>query len=74
MRLHLLSLILAATPALAETPLTAAEFDALTHGKDPHLSADGIPFGIEEYLHDRRVRWSYLDGECNEGKWSRRTT
>jgi hypothetical protein len=69
MRLHVLPFLLIAAPALAETPLSAAEFDAYTQGRTLTYSADGIPFGIEEYLPDRRVRWSFLDGECVEGTW-----
>ena len=61
-------LILAAAPAAAETPLTAAEFEAYVTGKTLTYSAGGVPFGIEEYA-DRRVLWSYLDGQCQEGKW-----
>jgi hypothetical protein len=65
----LLLLILAAAPAAAETPLTAEEFEAYVTGKTLTYSAGGVPFGIEEYHKDRRVLWSYLDGECQEGKW-----
>jgi hypothetical protein len=62
-------LLIAALPAMAETPLTPGEFEAYTTGRTLTYSAGGIPFGIEEYLPDRRVRWSYLDGECQDGEW-----
>src|SRR6056297_2599184 len=62
-------LLLAALPAAAETPLSPSEFETYTTGKTLTYSAGGIPFGIEEYLPDRRVRWSYLDGQCEDGEW-----
>ena len=70
MRNTLVALLLVAGPLWAdEAPLTAAEFEALVTGQTLTYS-DGIgPFGAEEYLEDRRVRWSYLDGECQDGYW-----
>lgn len=62
-------LLLAALPVAAETPLSAEAFEAYTTGKTLTYSAGGFPFGIEEYRPGRRVRWSYLDGECEEGEW-----
>ncbi len=58
-----------AAPALAETPLSASEFDARTQGKTLYYSDGMIDFGAEEYLPDRRVRWTFLDGECVDGTW-----
>ncbi|MDU8942894.1 hypothetical protein [Ovoidimarina sediminis] len=55
--------------ASAEGPLSAEEFEAYTTGKTLTYSALGEDFGIEEYLEDRRVRWSFLDGECQDGAW-----
>lgn len=62
-------LILIAAPAAAETPMSAADFDAYTRGKTLFYSDGGIAFGAEEYLPDRRVRWTFLDGDCVEGSW-----
>jgi hypothetical protein len=62
-------LMLFAAPVAAETPLTAEEFEAYVTGRTLTYSAGGIPFGIEEYRKGRRVLWSYLDGQCEEGKW-----
>ena len=31
--------------------------------------AGGTPYGAEEYLENRRVRWTFLDGDCKEGRW-----
>jgi hypothetical protein len=61
--------LIAALPAAAETPLTAGEFEAHVTGQTLTYSARGIPFGIEEYREGRRVTWSYLDGQCEEGVW-----
>ena len=57
------------SPALAQSSMGAEEFDAYTRGKTFHFGANGAPYGAEEYLDDRRVRWSFLDGECQEGRW-----
>ncbi|MGX0903223.1 hypothetical protein ACSSV8_001799 [Roseovarius sp. MBR-79] len=71
MRLISLALLAAsglAAPALAE--MGAEAFDALTQGQTFYYGADGAePYGAEEYLDNRRVRWSFLDGECIEGSW-----
>lgn len=58
-----------AFPALADTPMSAAEFEAHTQGKILTYGADGQNYGVEEYLPNRRVRWSFLDGKCKEGVW-----
>ncbi len=49
--------------------MDAAEFDAYTRGKTFYFGANGAAYGAEEYLEDRRVRWSFLDGKCQEGYW-----
>lgn len=55
--------------ARAESPLTPEEFEARVTGRTLTYSADGMAYGAEEYLEGRRVRWSYLDGECQDGHW-----
>ncbi|MEZ5714315.1 MAG: hypothetical protein R3D85_03525 [Paracoccaceae bacterium] len=68
--LILLSLLLfGAAPAGAQDGLSAAEFDDLTLGKTFYYASDGRPYGAEEYLPDRKVRWSFLDGQCMDGEW-----
>lgn len=47
----------------------AAEFDAYTRGKTFLYANEGRAYGAEEYLPNRRVRWSFLDGECQTGEW-----
>ena len=69
--LRLITFIALIFPALghAETLLSAEEFAARVEGKVLTYGLSGEPYGAEEYLPDRRVRWSFLDGECDEGFW-----
>lgn len=64
----LLALALA-TPALAQEPMTGAEFEAYTAGKTLHYGTGGTTYGGEDYLPGRKVRWSFLDGRCLDGEW-----
>ncbi len=58
------------TSALAaHAQMSAEEFDAYTRGHTFYYGAGGAPYGGEEYLDNRRVRWSFLDGECQDGYW-----
>ena len=54
---------------MAEAPITADEFEARVTGQVMSYLTGGMPFGAEEYLDGRRVRWSALDGSCSEGRW-----
>lgn len=49
--------------------MSAAEFDAYTRGKTFYYGSMGEPYGAEEYLPNRRVRWTFLDGKCQDGVW-----
>lgn len=64
----LLSLLLA-TPLAAQTPMDADAFDAYSQGKTLYFGVGGELYGAEEYLPNRRVRWSVLNGKCQEGQW-----
>ena len=55
--------------AIAEAPLSAGEFESYVTGKTLYFGLAGQSYGVEEYLPDRRVRWSYLDGNCKDGYW-----
>ena len=55
--------------ALADSPLTGEEFEAETYGKTITFSDSLGPFGAEQYLNNRRVFWSNLDGDCISGHW-----
>ncbi|MFV0491425.1 MAG: hypothetical protein ACK5M4_06380 [Pseudorhodobacter sp.] len=65
----LLGLVATATPALAQTPMNAAEFDAYATGKTITYAEGGQPYGIEQYLPGRRVRWAFVDDTCRIGNW-----
>ncbi len=66
----LLSAFLAAPlAALAQTPMTGEEFDAYVTGRTLTYSQYDSIFGIEEYLPDRKVRWSVAPDLCQYGSW-----
>ncbi|MFV0335199.1 MAG: hypothetical protein ACK5JR_14155 [Tropicimonas sp.] len=71
MRPVVLSLVLLATghAALAQTPLTAEQFDAFTRGRTLMYHFHGQAYGAERYEADRKVTWSFLDGDCRKGRW-----
>jgi len=72
MKKHLLSVILftlIAAPLAAQTPMTGEEFEAYSQGKTLFFRYDDDRYGAEEYLPNRRVRWSFLDGDCKDGEW-----
>jgi len=72
MKTHFLSVILfalTAAPLAAQTPMTGDEFEAYSQGKTLYFGFDGDRYGAEEYLPDRHVRWSFLDGQCQNGEW-----
>ena len=58
-----------ACPLLADGPMSGADFDAYTAGKTLYFNHQGKAYGAERYLDDRRVEWSFLDGECKQGRW-----
>ncbi|SFG99464.1 hypothetical protein SAMN04488020_105254 [Palleronia marisminoris] len=65
----LLIATLAAPAAAQDSPLDAEAFEAFTAGKTFNYSANGVPYGAEEYGTGRSVEWSFLDGECMTGRW-----
>ena len=68
---HILCLLalLLALPAAAQDIMSAEEFDAYTRGKTLYYSQNGQAYGAEIYYDNRRVKWSFLDGECKDGTW-----
>jgi hypothetical protein len=56
-------------PCFAAEPMTGAQFEAYVTGKTLYFGQNGQAYGVEEYLDDRRVRWSFLDGKCKDGVW-----
>jgi hypothetical protein len=53
----------------AQTPMSAAEFERYVEGKTLYFGFAGDKYGAERYLDNRRVEWSFLDGQCKEGFW-----
>jgi hypothetical protein len=64
---YLVALCMVAAPVQAQ--MSAEAFDAETQGKTLFYGSDGVAYGVERYLPDRRVIWSFLDGRCKEGVW-----
>jgi len=71
-RLGLLALLAGGlgSGALAmDRALSAGAFDARTLGKTLYFDLDGQPYGAEQYMPNRRVRWQNAAGQCLEGSW-----
>jgi hypothetical protein len=64
-----LALLATITPALAQPPLTAAEFEAHVTGYTITYQQFSGVYGIEEYLPGRQVRWSVAENLCQYGSW-----
>jgi hypothetical protein len=64
-----LALVLLAGPVLADPPLSAEDFDALTLGRTMTWAAFGTVYGVEQYLPGRKVRWTFTGDECKTGYW-----
>ncbi|WP_437436789.1 hypothetical protein [Ruegeria arenilitoris] len=62
-------LTLAANMAAAQPVLSGSEFDSYTQGKTLFYGFQGQVYGVERYLPNRRVIWSFMDGNCKEGLW-----
>ena len=73
MRALILSLLFV-TPAWGETPLSGDEFEALVQGKTLTFSVGDAPYGVEYYAPNRRVIWSFTDGDCVNGEWFEQQT
>lgn len=69
MRHALFALALFATPAWAETPMTATEFETFSTGRTFTFGNSANPYGIERYHNGRRVTWAFLGEDCQEGVW-----
>ncbi len=60
---------LIAAPVWAQDQMSAQDFDAYSKGKTFYYGSQGKPYGVEEYFNNQRVRWSFLNGQCQEGRW-----
>lgn len=63
------ALLLAAGPALAGPALNAEAFDRLTLGQTMTWADFDTVYGVEQYLPNRRVRWTFSGDSCMEGYW-----
>ena len=54
---------------MCEEALTAETFEALTLGRTMTWAEFGQVYGVEQYLPDRRVRWTVLGDDCKLGHW-----
>lgn len=68
-RVALLFALALGSTAMAQEPMTGADFETYTTGKTLHYGTGGQIYGGEDYLPGRRVRWSFLDGHCLAGRW-----
>lgn len=59
-----------ASPVQAETPLSAAEFEARTTGRTMTYAREGRVWGREQYLSDHKVIWAFEGEACKYGVWS----
>lgn len=64
-----LILTLSAVPALSQTAMTGAQFEAYATGKTLFYNSGGEAYGIEQYLPGREVRWAFVGDECKDGYW-----
>ncbi len=59
-----------ATAALADTPMSGAQFEAYVLGRTYTYGHPGLaPYGIEAYHPNRQVTWAYFHDQCVEGYW-----
>lgn len=49
--------------------MSGLEFDVEVTGKTVYYSQNGQTFGVEQYLPNQRVIWSFDDGRCQYGHW-----
>ena len=61
--------VAAGSQSLAQTAMTAAEFEAYATGKTLTYSVTGEVYGAEQYLPGRRVVWAFKDDQCADGVW-----
>lgn len=71
MNKFLVSLIacFAAGPLAAEDIMAPSEFEAFSAGTTLYFTKRGQPYGAEQYFEDRRVIWTFFNGQCERGAW-----
>jgi len=71
-RMRMFSLLIClvfAGPVLAQSSMSAAEFETYVTGRTLTYAEHGVVYGTEEYLTKRRVRWAFSKEECRDGYW-----
>lgn len=58
-----------ALPVQAEDIMSPETFEAFTSGTTLYFSKNGEPYGAEQYFKDRRVIWTFTNGQCERGAW-----
>ena len=66
----MIAVLLMASAAHAETPITAAEFEAFASGKTLVWSEGGEAYGQEAYLPGRALQWSEDGSSCLGGSYA----
>ena len=65
----LIPALLLASPALADTPMTGAEFQAhVGTGTVSYLYSNGVR-GVADYGPDRTLLWAFEGDDCIKGYW-----
>ncbi|MFN7002001.1 MAG: hypothetical protein ACK4NW_01075 [Roseinatronobacter sp.] len=64
-----IALAVLSSPVSAQTPMSAAEFEAYVTGRTLTFGFDGMAYGIEEFRPGRRTTWAFMGEECREGLW-----
>lgn len=73
MRHLIFTILVLASPALAERSVSGDEFEKMVTGQTLHFDRYGEPFGSEQYFDDKRVIWAFENGECQRGIWFENT-
>lgn len=68
-RSAILGFVLCAGPAVSESPMTGAEFEAYTIGKTLTYLESGFAYGAERYKPNRQVVWAFDGDDCKDGEW-----
>lgn len=68
MRYFLIFLFLA-NAAVADSPLSGDEFEALVTGKTLTFAVGETAYGSEYYAPNRQVIWAFVGGDCKNGEW-----
>ncbi len=66
---YLIVLAALSSPVFAQEPVPAAEFDNYSVGTTLYFTKDGMFYGSEQFLEDRKSVWRAEDGSCVNGSW-----